>query len=95
MDQQTQPKQHTAISGTILTRRDNRKRNTSSTQELPKEKKIAHIILSTICKHLRVIAVSTSGELSPSCPRAYTLKMYSTVGNRPEKVISVWSGEEK
>lgn len=51
--------------------------------------------LSRKCKPLLVKAFTTSGELSPSCPRAYTLKTYSTVGIRPEKVISVWSGKEK
>lgn len=46
------------------------------------------------CKSLLVKAFTTTGELSPSCPRAYTLKMYSAVGISPEKVISVWSGNE-
>lgn len=44
--------------------------------------------------HSLVKALTTIGELSPSCPSAYTLKTYSAVGIRPEKVISVWSGKQ-
>lgn len=47
------------------------------------------ICRATTLEHAPVTAVSTRGGLSPSCPRAYTLRMYSTVGCRPEKVISV------